>query len=55
MKIGELKISEKQLNEMTVRVEELEMMQSTNSLETKDIHRRYKVQISQLKSEYETL
>ena len=33
------------------RVEELEMMQSSQSLEVKDIHERYKVLISQLKSE----
>ena len=38
-----------------MRVEELEMMQSTNKVEVKDIHRRYKVIISQLKTEKENL
>ena len=42
---------EEELGPLYTRVEELEMMQSSQSLEVKDIHARYKVLISQLKSE----
>ena len=42
---------EEELEPLYTRVEELEMMQSSQSLEVKDIHARYKVLISQLKSE----
>lgn len=42
---------EEELNPLYTRVEELEMMQSSQSLEVKDIHARYRVLISQLKSE----
>lgn len=42
---------EEELDPLYTRVEELEMMQSSQSLEVKDIHGRYKVLISQLKSE----
>ena len=42
---------EEELDPLYTRVEELEMMQSSQSLEVKDIHARYKVLISQLKSE----
>ena len=44
-----------ELQDLYVRVEELEMMQSTNKIEVKDIHRRYKVMVSQLKTEKENL
>ena len=46
---------ESELQDLYVRVEELEMMQSTNKVEVKDIHRRYKVMVSQLKTEKENL
>ena len=46
---------ESELQDLYVRVEELEMMQSTNQVEVKDVHRRYKVMISQLKTEKENL
>ena len=46
-----LKRREEELDPLYTRVEELEMMQSSQSLEVKDIHARYKVLISQLKSE----
>lgn len=49
-----LEQKEIELEGLYSRVEELEMMQSTNSLEVKEVHRRYKVQISQLKSELDT-
>jgi len=42
---------EEELNPLYTRVEELEMMQSSQSLEVKDVHARYRVLISQLKSE----
>ena len=42
---------EEELDPLYTRVEELEMMHSGQSLEVKDIHARYKVLISQLKSE----
>jgi len=45
---------EAELEVLYSRVEELEMMQSSNSLEVKEIHRRYKLVISQLKSENAT-
>ena len=37
---------------MYQRLEELEMTQSNNSLEVKEVQRRYKLIISQMKSEY---
>lgn len=41
-----------ELEIMYTRVEELEMSQSTNSVEVEDIHRRYKLITSQLKSDH---
>ena len=46
-----LECREEEIGPLYTRVEELEMMQSSQSLEVKDIHSRYKVLISQLKSE----
>ena len=45
---------EAELEVLYQRVEELEMMQSSNSVEAKEIHRRYKLVISQLKAENES-
>ena len=42
---------EEEIDPLYTRVEELEMMQSSQSLEVKDIHARYKLLIAQLKSE----
>lgn len=46
---------ESSLSLVTQRVEELEMMASNNSLEVKEVQRRYKVMISQLKTDNEEL
>ena len=50
-----LKDREASLALVTQRCEELEMMASSNSLEVKEVQRRYKVIISQMKTDNEEL
>jgi len=45
-KTDSLTAREKELEILYQRVEELEIMQSHNSVEVQDIHRRYKLMIS---------
>ena len=50
-----LYVTEERLADMTLRVEELEMMTSNNSLEVKNVQNRHVVRISQLTTDNKEL